>query len=495
MENQNNLTENLSRREALKKIAVVGGALSAFSFLNQDLLAQQEAKTDDGEVDMIASADLKTVIKNGSVYHQQQLKKLYVGITEQNTIKVSEKPLTAKNIIDAKGKIVSQGFVDILADNAGSPETTYRIFEKYKLTDGATSVLQMHGGSAYPAAFHQKFDPLPHYVNYGVSVFVMILRLRFMSFADRMKYTEKALQEGALGVAHSIEYQPTSYEELVGYAKLAAKYDRPFFLHLRYSAKETELEGVKEAIKLSKETGARIHIDHLHSTGGTFNMPKALELIQNANLTGGQITTCVYPYSYWATYLISKRFDPGWQKNFGLTYSDLTVVGTGQKLTEGTFNAYRSRPGLLVAVPEGTMAFDKTIDLALQTDFCMIGSDGGIESEPKANNHPRGAGCFATAIRHGIDMGMSMEKTLSKVTTLPCRLMKGVMDTRNDIANGKVADIVIFNPKTINGKASVANPNQYSEGIDHIFVNGTLVYEDNKILASKGKPIRYTTQK
>ncbi|TAE48124.1 MAG: nitrate reductase, partial [Cytophagales bacterium] len=231
------------------------------------------------------------------------------------------------------------------------------------------------------------------------------------------------------------------------------------------------------------------------STGGTFNMPKALELIQNANLTGGQITTCVYPYSYWATYLISKRFDPGWQQRFGLTYSDLTVVGTGQKLNENTFNAYRNRAGLLVAVPEGTMPFDKTINLALQTDFCMIGSDGGIESEPKANNHPRGAGCFATAIRHGIKMGMSMEKTLSKITTLPCRLMKGAMDNRNDIANGKIADIVIFDPKTINGKASVANPNQFSEGIEQIFINGSLVYDDNKILASKGKPIRYSSKK
>jgi dihydroorotase-like cyclic amidohydrolase len=480
---------HLSRREALKRIAVVGGA----ALFPSSLFSQNENEAE-ANIDLEASADLKTVIKNGLVFSNQKIQKLYVGITEQNTLKVSERPLTAKNIIDAKGKIVSPGFVDILADNAGSPETTYRIFEKYKLTDGATTVLQMHGGAAYPASFHKKFDPLPHYVNYGVGVFVMILRLRF-GLADRIKYTEKGLDEGALGVCHSIEYQPTPYSELLEYGKLAAKYDRPYFLHLRYSAENTELEGVKEAIKLSKETGARVHIDHLHSTGGTFNMPKALELIQNANLSGAQITTCVYPYSYWATYLISKRFDPGWQQRFGLTYKDLTVVGTGEQLTESKFNLYRNRPGLLVAVPEGTMPMDKTVNLALQTDFCMIGSDGGIESEPRANNHPRGAGCFATAIRHGIKIGMSMEKTLSKVTTLPCRLMKGTMDNRNDIANGKVADLVIFDPKTINGKASVANPNQFSEGIEQIFLNGSLVYEDKKIIASKGKPIRFEVKK
>jgi N-acyl-D-aspartate/D-glutamate deacylase len=472
-----------NRRDFLQKIALV---TSGSLFLPNVLCANVSVGED-------LSNTFKYVIENGKVFSEGQIKSVFVGITQDNKIKISEKAISAPKTIDAKGKVVSSGFIDILADNAGNPETTYRIFEKYKLADGATTVLQMHGGAAYPKSFHQKFDPLPHYVNFGVGVFVMILRLRFGNVAQRMQYTEKGLEEGALGVCHSIEYQPTPYEELLGYAKLAKKYDRPYFLHLRYSAQDTELEGVKEAIKLSQESGARVHIDHLHSTGGTFNMPKALELIQNANNIGGaQITTCIYPYSYWATYLISRRFEPGWQQRFGLTYKDLTIVGTGEKLNENSFNIYRNRAGLLVAVPEGTMDMSKTIDLALQTDFCMIGSDGGIESEPRANNHPRGAGCFSTAVRHGLDIGMSIEKVLSKVTTLPAQLMRGKpMDERGDIANGKIADIVIFDPKTINGKASVANPNQFSEGISEVFVNGNLVYQDQKILGSNGKPIRY----
>jgi N-acyl-D-aspartate/D-glutamate deacylase len=323
-----------------------------------------------------------------------------------------------------------------------------------------------------------------------VGVFVMVLRMGYPNLALRYKMVEKGMDEGALAVCHSIEYQPTPYSELLEYAKIAKKYDRPYFLHLRYSAENTELEGVKEAIKLAQDSGARIHIDHLHSTGGTYNMPKALELIQNANLTGLDITTCVYPYSYWATYLISKRFDPGWQERFKISYDDLTVVGTGEKLNESKFNAYRNRPGLLVAVPEGTLPLNKTIDLALQHDFCMIGSDGGIESEPKANNHPRGAGCFATHVRHGIEIGMSMEKILSKITTIPARLMRGSMDLRGDIADGKWADITIFDPNTIRGKASVAQPNQFSEGIDTVILNGEIVYQDQKILLSKGQAIK-----
>ncbi|MEO1654523.1 MAG: amidohydrolase family protein, partial [Bacteroidota bacterium] len=203
--------------------------------------------------------------------------------------------------------------------------------------------------------------------------------------------------------------------------------------------------------------------------------------------------TCVYPYSYWATYLVSKRFDPGWQERYKITYKDLRIVGSGEALSAGTFPIYRKRYGLLVAVPPGTMPFEETVDLALQTDFCMIASDGGIESEPRANNHPRGAGCFATAIRHGLDIGMSFEKILPKITTLPAKLMRGVMDDRGIIENGKIADLTIFDPKTVNGKASVANPNQFSEGIDMVILNGEIVYQDQKIMGSRGKALRYSS--
>jgi N-acyl-D-aspartate/D-glutamate deacylase len=474
--------KSISRRQALQKISVAGVATALIPTIALPKVV--------GE----AQAEYKLVIKHGKVFTQNAIKQVFVGVLADNTLKISERPLTGKTEIDAAGKIVSPGFIDILADNAGNPESTYRIFEKYKLTDGLTTVLQMHGGASRPAQFHAKFDALPHYVNYGVGVFVMLLRLGYANLAQRYKMVEQGLAEGGLGVCHSIEYQPTPYPELLEYAKLAKKYDRPYFLHLRYSAENTELEGVKEAIQLAKDSGARIHIDHLHSTGGTYNISKALELIQNANLMGLDLTTCVYPYSFWATYLISKRFDPGWQERFKITYTDLTVVGTGEKLNEAKFNAYRNRPGLLVAVPEGTLPMNKTIDLALQHDFCMIGSDGGIESEPKANNHPRGAGCFATHIRHGIEIGMSMEKILSKITTLPAKLMRGAMDRRGEIADGNFADITIFDPNTIRGRASVASPNQFSEGIDYVIVNGEVVYQDKKILLSKGKPIKYASK-
>jgi N-acyl-D-aspartate/D-glutamate deacylase len=300
---------------------------------------------------------------------------------------------------------------------------------------------------------------------------------------------EKYLDEGALGVSHSLEYQPAPYTEMLEYARLAKKYERPMFLHLRYSSSEKELEGVDEAIRLARDSGARIHIDHLHSTGGTFHMDQALEKIRTANAQGSTITTCVYPYSYWATYLSNNRFGAGWQQRYGLSYEDLRIVGSTQRLNARTFAHYR-KTSALAAVPEGTMPFAKTIDLALKEDFCMIGSDGGIQFEPRANSHPRGAGCFATAIRHALDIGMPLEKILEKMTSLPRSVMLPAMKERGVLEDGAIADLTVFDPATIRGTATVENPNQFSAGIDLVFVNGKLAFKNGQPTARAGLAIK-----
>ena len=435
-------------------------------------------------------SDLKIVVHGGRCYFQDKWQVLDIGVNEKGKLKIgSPNSLQAAERIDATNKIVSPGFIDILADNTANPERTYKLFEKYKVSDGVATALQMHGGSPDCATYYKTFNVLPHYINFGASTSVMRIRYAYSNLADRMKRVEKCLEEGALGVSHSIEYQPTPFEEIVEYARLAKKYDRTFFLHLRYSSTEQELEGVEEAIRIAKDSGARVHIDHLHSTGGTFHMREALEKIKNANLQGLRITCCVYPYSYWATYLHSKRFDEGWQQRYGLTYNDLRLVGTGERLTSESFKRYRELKKL-AAVPEGTLPLDKTVDLALKEDFCMIGSDGGIEYEPHANSHPRGAGCFATSIRHALDIGMPLEKILEKITTLPRSLILPAMKERGVLSDGAWADLTVFDSSKVNGKATVTNPNQFSEGIEMVMVNGMVAYRGGKVEAVSGVAIR-----
>lgn len=410
------------------------------------------------------------------------------GIDREGKLRLGS-GLEADEVIDGRGRIISPGFIDILADNSASPEQTFPVFEKYKVTDGVTTALQMHGGAADTAEYYRRLGSRPHAINWGVSTFVMTIRSRTERRFERLRQVERCLEEGALGVSHSPEYQPAPFDELLDYARLAKKYERPFFLHLRYSSEEQELLGVDEAIRLARQSGAHVHIAHLHSTGGTFHMEEALGKIRAGIGQGLRLTCCVYPYSYWATYLSSRRFGAGWQERYGLTYQDLRVVGTGERLTAESFARHRARRAL-VAVPEGTMPFARTIDLALREEFCVIGSDGGIQGEPRANSHPRGAACFATAIRYALDRKMPLETMLAKMTSRSAQIIGQPMAGRGVLEEGAIADLTVFDPETIRGNASVENPNQFSSGIDLVLVNGRIAYRNGAFAAQSGIAIR-----
>lgn len=466
-------------RRAFLKLGLAAGAYTALGGFQTDLFL------DDETVPI-----LEYCIENGQVFYQNKLQQIYVGIDKKGQLHISNEKLLAKKYIDATNKIVSPGFIDILADNSSNPESTYKIFESYKVTDGVTTALQLHGGHHKASYYYPFMEKRPHYINYGVSTKVMNVRRAYRSISSRIAAVERNLQNGALAVSHSIEYQPTPFSEMLEYGKVAAKYKRPLFLHLRYSSESKELEGVKEAIEIARQTGCKLHIDHLNSTGGTFNMETALQLICDARGEGLEVTTCVYPYSYWATYVHSKRFNKGWKERYGLSYSDLTVVGTGEKLNASSFYRYRQRAGVLVAVPEGTVPMDETVNLALKEDFCLIGSDGGIERRSRANNHPRGAGCFATSIKHLQSIGFTMEEAIRKITFAPTQLLDPVLKNKGLIENGYDADLVIFDPKTIDGASTPANPNQYSNGIEYVFVNGKIAVENKELKEMNGRAVK-----
>lgn len=162
------------------------------------------------------------------------------------------------------------------------------------------------------------------------------------------------------------------------------------------------------------------------------------------------------------------------------------MVGTGERLTAASFARYRGTPGVLVAVPPGTQPLDSTFDLAIREGFCMVASDGGIEREAHANSHPRGAGCFSTALRHAQDSGIPLERVLSAMTSLPAALAR--IGSRGEIRDGYIADLAIFDPRRVSGRATVADPDQYSAGIDAVIVNGKVAYRPGERLLAHGQP-------
>ncbi len=87
-------------------------------------------------------------------------------------------------------------------------------------------------------------------------------------------------------------------------------------------------------------------------------MEQSLATLEAARKEGVVVTACTYPYDYWATYLASARFNDGWQERFHITYHDLAIVGTGERLTPTTFAKYQAKNSLTAAyaIPESGRA-------------------------------------------------------------------------------------------------------------------------------------------
>lgn len=439
------------------------------------------------------------VIANGRVINPEtglDREGLNVGIQGSTIAVVTSKPLKGERVIDAGGLVVAPGFIDNLSYDP-NPVGVWT-----KIADGVTTNIAMHGGTTNPKVWlaHYERDKPP--VHFGASFFVMQARntLKIGRYdaatsaqIEKLKeMAEKALNDGALGISFSLEYAPgTNAEEVLALAELAAEYNVPVYFHARYSDPEepgTEIEAIEEIIGYARATGAAVHIDHINSTGGTFDMKRALQLIEEARAEGLDITACTYAYDFWGTYLNSARFDAGWQERFRISYEDLQIAGTSERLTAETFAKYRREGKLAVAYaipPESVIE-------AFKSPFVMIGSDAILE--PGHNNHPRASGNFARSI------GMYVRELevvplidmIDKLSTMPAkRLEKQVPALRKKgrIAKGMDADIVVFDFAKISDQATVERPDLPSTGIEYVLVEGQVVL-DGGVIDKKVRPGR-----
>jgi dihydroorotase len=259
--------------------------------------------------------------------------------------------------------------------------------------------------------------------------------------------------------------------------QLAREYGVPVFFHARYSDMEepgTNFDALDEIVELARRSGAAVHVEHLPSTGGTFSMRESLELLERARRTGVEITACAYPYSYWATYLNSARFDAGWQSRFRISFEDLQLAGSSERLNVQSFTKYRKAGKLAVAyaIP------DHDVTLALLSPLVMIGSDAILE--PGYNNHPRASGTFARTIRLYVreQQVLSLSEALAKMTIMPARLLEKrseAMRRKGRLSAGADADITIFDLATIADRATVEHPEYPSQGIAYVIINGEVV--------------------
>lgn len=463
-------------------------------------LAEPPAMADAGpEVDL-ATHEFDVVIRGGRVIDPMSGFDgvINVGLNAGViTAITAESPLPAEVEIDGAGRVVSPGFIDLLSYEP-NPFGVWT-----KVADGVTTNLAMHGVNNYAAPFFERYDGSSP-VHFGGAFHQHFLRghdlgarpdveLDDAQIAEFVQLATESLSAGFAGIAYSPEYSPgTSAAEIDALAAVAADVGHVAFFHTRSSDPDTSLTGIVEALDLGRRFGIGVHISHFHSTGATNHMAAAIDAIESARADGVEATACVYPYDFWATTLQSFRFVGDWRTRYGIDVSDLQVAGTGQTLTEATYDAAFADNKLVAALGSIDQA---EIDLALGRPWVMIGSDAILTDD--LNNHPRASGTFSRLLgRYVRERGvLDLPTALAKMTSVPTQRVEAMipaMRRKGRLQRGADADITIFDPATVIDRATVADPAATARGIEQVFVDGRRVIADGEPRRTvlPGRPLR-----
>jgi len=448
-----------------------------------------------------ASERFDVVIINGTVVdpetHFHEIAN--VGIRGDTIVVVSHDVLDGDMVLDAAGLVVAPGFIDLCSYEP------YRYSSRFKVADGVTTALGLHGGTSRFDNWAEKQRRAQPMVNYGAAFSHRYMRgnigvrNRYKAadedgIATMVRRAENSIAAGALGISFSLEYTPgASTDEIRPLFEVAGRLGVPTFHHLRYSDPEppgTNEEAVDEVITLARETGASVHIHHLTSTGGTFTMPATVKQIEAAHAEGLDVTANIYPYHFWGTYLRSARFDPGWQERFRISYEDLELAGRRMPITEKNFAQLRktARIAIAYAIPE------EDVHTALTTPWIVVASD--TVTSRSGISHPRGAGCYARVLGKYVcdEAVLDLEDALAKMSLEPARILEHIapaLRRKGRLRAGMDADIVVFDAERVRDLATVDEPRQFSAGIHYVLVNGVLVRDRDKVFyRPAGKLIR-----
>ncbi len=418
-----------------------------------------------------------------------------LGISNGTIKAISPNRLAGRVVIDARGLVVSPGFIDL--HQHGQDEENYR----FKAMDGVTTALELEVGTGDVAAWYAQREQ-KSLINYGVSAGHLAARMGAMrepitflptgeaarraatdSEIDEMKRRlEQGLNQGAIAVGFGIQYTPNASRwEILEMFRVAARYGASCHVHMRHAGvKEpsSSIQALEEVIAAAAITGAPLHVVHIQSTGGPATS-KLLQMIGEAKSRQLNVTTECYPYIAGMTDIKSAIFNEGWQEVFGIDYKDLQWAATGERLTKETFDDYRKTGGM-VAVFSMT---EEVVTAAIKSPFTMIASDGILE---KGKGHPRTAGTYSRILGSYVrEKGtLSLMDALTKMTLMPAqRLERRVPAMRNKgrIRVGADADLTIFDPRSISDKATFQEPAKYAEGVRFVVVNGVLVVKDGKL--------------
>lgn len=362
---------------------------------------------------------------------------------------------------------------------------------------------------------------------------------------DSMKLLVKqAMEEGAMGVGSSLIYPPAFFaktNELVELCKVASEYGGSYISHMRSEGNKL-YEAVEELITIAKEAHIHAEIYHLKA-GGKDNwgkMDSVIKRIERARKEGLNITADMYTYLAGATGMTA-AFPPSLQDggfgklrerlqdpiireqmkkamNTNATEWENLYYGAGTPANvlllgfkEDSLKKYTGKTLAEVARLRGKSPEETAMDLIVQDStrvevayFLMneenvkkqiavpwvsFGSDEGSYTAAgvflKSNAHPRAYGNFIRVIGKYCrdEKVINLPDAIRKLSKLPATNLK--IKKRGELKVGNYADIVIFDPATVQDHATFDKPHQYATGVIHVFVNGVQVLKDGEHTGAK----------
>ncbi len=258
----------------------------------------------------------------------------------------------AKHEIDAKGQIVSPGFIDMLGQSESALLLDNRSLSK--LSQGITSEITGEGGSIAPQnektlaplkpfldhfkftvdwtsldGYFRRLEKQGTPLNIGTYVGSAQVREAVIGDDDRAptpaeltqmeSLVEQAMKDGALGLSSALIYPPNIYaktDELIALAKVASKYGGLYATHMR-SEGASEMQALAEAIRIGREANLPVEVFHLKVSGKARwgNMKNVVATIQAARDSGLDIAASMYPYPAGGTALAAAL--PPWAADGG----------------------------------------------------------------------------------------------------------------------------------------------------------------------------------
>lgn len=417
-----------------------------------------------------------------------------VGIRGGKVAAVSTDLLKGKMSIDATGLVVSPGFIDL--HSHGQDAENYRL----KAMDGVTTALELEVG-VWPVREWYAAREGKALINFGASVGHIPARIHEMHdsgiFLPRDKAAmdvatpaqqkailadlDQGMTQGALGLGMGLAYTPTtSPEEALEVIKVAAKWKRPVFVHVRTPGGLTPgiVDSLQEMIADAAITGASVHIAHINSMANK-ETPIALQMIEGAHAHGIDITTEAYPYTAGETRIDSGVFDAGWQRQLDITYSDLMWVDTGERLTEESFNRYRKQGGFVILFTNT----EEMVRKAMADPAVMIASDGIIQNH---KGHPRASGTYARLLGVYVreQKVLTLMEAIRRSSLAPAQRLEAAspqMKNKGRLRVGADADIDIFDPAQVIDRSTYQQPARYSYGFRYVLVGGIPVVRNGKL--------------